>query len=195
MFNKKKKQQQPYPQQNQPYGQPFGQLQYPQQPQVPDNIVNPQYFMAQDGTVHSGADLAFQPAPVTAPTFLNQQNQPPFPAMNNQDTFGMAQPNQPNAYPVSNGQQNFNQPSMPQQDFNQPYPNDTSNPSAMPPQGFNQPYPNDISNPSAMPQQDVNQAFPVTNETEATVPVQNGMQNALSGQGFWEDDNNGGLGQ
>ena len=176
----------------------FGGHENAPQQKAPDNIVNPQYYMAPDGTVHSGADMQFTPTAVNTPTFLTNQNQPQpqYPATNPNDTFNMQSPNQPNAYPASGNQQNygqapyrngFNQPAS-QQGFEQPVQN-----------GYNAPQPvqqnmqsgsgfwedggvqNEFTQPA--PQQSFEQ--PVQNEF-----TQSAQQDMQSGSGFWEDGGN-----
>ena len=95
----------------------FGGPQNPQQPKVAEEIVNPYYNIAQDGSVSSSAS-SFVPSAAPNPfmQFQQQQQQTPFqqpqqpqqapqqapqpqqPVMNNNDRFDMAQPDQPNAY-------------------------------------------------------------------------------------------------
>ena len=88
----------------------FGGPQNPQQPKISDDIVNPSYTIAPDGSVSSGFTPSAAPSPFLQSLQQNnpQQNipqqpapQPPeenYPRMNNEDRFDIQQPDQPNGY-------------------------------------------------------------------------------------------------
>ena len=110
-----------------------GGYQPPQQPKISDDIVNPQYNIAPDGSVSVGTSAPYtpvqnpfmqqpqpnpfgqqQPNPFgqQQPAFEQPQPQEQYPVMNNDDRFDMNQPDQPNSYYESTG----NGGQQPQQD-------------------------------------------------------------------------------
>ena len=109
----------------------FGGPQNAPQQRVDDSIVNPQGNIAADGSVTMGGPpVQAQQNPFMQ--FVQQQQQPNYPVLDNNQRFGMTQPNDPNGhyapqqgYPQQqyDPQQAYGQPQQqydPQQAYGQP---------------------------------------------------------------------------